>query len=135
MAHPSTPSLDVDVEFVAARRVRTWFRSFQMWGVLYYLLGLGAMAGSGAAAFFPDHAELQRMSAGVAFSCTLMLTFVNPGDSFLRFRRAWHLLDHARLQEKGPEYRDNLRQALDAGQAHINSGELSPLPRFTGNGN
>jgi hypothetical protein len=99
-------------------RLRAWQSLYMRGNTFYYIFGGLGVATSGLAAAFPS--ETSRYLSVVSAGCIALLGFTQPEKKYIKFVRAWRILDIAAMRYR---YKlisiDALFEALERGEQSI----------------
>ncbi len=77
-------------------RLRSWQSLYMRGNTFYYFFGGLGVATSGLAAAFPS--EVSRYLSVVSAVCIALLGFTQPEKKYIKFVRAWRILDIAAVR-------------------------------------
>ncbi len=99
-------------------RLNCWHRLYRRANSTHYIVGVLGVAASTLAAV--DIGEASQFLAAIAAVCIAILGFVKPERKFIKFVRAWRILDAAAIRYRyGKVDLDDLFKAMDQGERLI----------------
>ena len=102
-----------------------WYRLWRQSAGMHYGLGIGGIVFSGMATQWPNRPTLPFLTG----LCTALIAFGNPERRYLKFVRAWRVLNTASMRYRaGLITREQLIDAEERGQSLIESFEADFKP-------
>ena len=99
-------------------RLICWHKLYRRANSTHYIVGVLGVAASTLAAV--DIGEASQILAAVSAVCIAILGFVRPERKFIKFVRAWRILDAAAIRYRyGKVDLDGLFKAMDQGESLI----------------
>ena len=99
-------------------RLNCWHKLYRRANSTHYIVGVLGVAASALAAV--DIGEASRFLAAISAVCIAILGFVKPERKFIKFVRAWRILDAAAMRYRyGKADLDYLFMAMDQGEELI----------------
>jgi len=99
-------------------RLNCWHKLYRRANSTHYIVGVLGVAASTLAAV--DIGEASQFLAAIAAVCIAILGFIKPERKFIKFVRAWRILDAAAIRYRyGKVDLDDLLKAMDQGERLI----------------
>lgn len=99
-------------------RLNCWHKLYRRANRTHYIVGVLGVAASTLAAV--DIGEASQFLAAIAAVCIAILGFVKPERKFIKFVRAWRILDAAAIRYRyGKVDLNDLFNAMDQGESLI----------------
>lgn len=114
-------------------RLDEWHKILKRASIYHYTLGISGVTASALAAAFDG--SISKLLAAASAACIAALGFAKPDRRYLKFVRAWRVLDSAAMRYRYNNLSDKeLLDALDRGEQLITEFEMetaTPKPKET----
>lgn len=111
-------------------RVNAWYRMFNFASRIHYVVGVLGVACSALAA--ADIFDISQFLAALSAVCIAILGFAQPERKYMKFVRAWRVLDAAVLKYRyGKIDLDTLLDTVDRGEQLLTDFEQETLKKPT----